>query len=204
MMPARFFRIAGVVAPLCALLSATTALTQKNQATPPKPTAPPSARPPPPRPPPLPITKKGPAPYLKGSVEKKAYALCKDRLFTGLDLLRRGLIPKLAVTDEDAIAILNALDALPSRAYNNVLHALAATSNNDPYQPTLLDKLIVRGTSQFGNATLSDRFLQQLQVKLTPLGNTAGNKVLQHISPDSVERLKYWGGWKQLARSLGW
>lgn len=136
-----------------------------------------------------------PAAYLKNEPERRAYQFCKDKLFTGTSW-RHGI--DLAVTDMDTLAILDKLETLPAGSYNNVLHALAATRESDAWTPTLLDKFVVRGTSQFGHAALSDRFCEQLRRKCEGLGNTPENKILRHISPDSVDKLKGWASWAKL------
>ncbi len=136
-----------------------------------------------------------PASYLRDDAERNVYRQCKDLLFTGASWTR-GL--DAAVTDRDALGIMDKLETLPPASYNRVLHALAATKESDPFTPTLLDKFIVRGTSQFGGATLSDRFCEQLKRKCESLGDVPENKILRHVSPDSVDRLKGWANWAKL------
>jgi len=150
----------------------------------------------PPRPAPSPLTKQ-PATYLTSEAERAAYASIERKLWTGTSWAR-GI--DLAVTDEDTKAILDELDKLTPASYNRVLHALAATKGADAATPTLLDKLVVRGTSGFGGGALSVRFCEQLEKKCGALGSTPENKILSHISPDSVDRLKSWAGWGRLAR----
>jgi hypothetical protein len=142
-----------------------------------------------------------PQSYLKDREAREAYEFIERKLWTGASLLR-GI--DMAVTDEDARAVLDRLDALSSKDYAGVLHALAATraSGDDERTPTLLDKLIVRGTSQFGNATLSDRFCRQLERKLGPEPEP-DRRILRHVSPDSVERLKGWASFRRLLDAFG-
>ncbi len=143
-------------------------------------------------PPPAPLTR-APQSYLGDRAARDAYQRIERLLWTGASWTR-GI--DLAVTDADTLAVLDVLETLTPAQYNAVLHALAATRvRDDPWCPTLLDKFIVRGTSQFGNAALSDRFCQQLMRKLQ---GEPDNKILRHISPDSVDRLKGWAGWQQL------
>lgn len=142
-------------------------------------------------PPPVPLTR-GPGAYLAGRVEREAYDYIERRLWTGRSWTR-GI--DLAVTDTDTLEIMDKLETLTPKQYNNVLHALAATRNDEAWAPTLLDKFIVRGTSQFGHAALSHRFCDQL---LRKLQGEPDNRIFRHISPDSVDRLKAWAGWQQL------
>ena len=140
---------------------------------------------------PVPLTG-APASYLADRVEREAYEFIERKLWTGSSWAR-GI--DLAVTDQDTLAVLDRLETLSPRQYNHVLHALAATKTAEALAPTLLDKLIVRGTSQFGHAALSDRFCEQLKRKLE---NEPENRILRHISPQSVDRLKNWADFQRL------
>jgi peptidoglycan hydrolase-like protein with peptidoglycan-binding domain len=136
-----------------------------------------------------------PASYLTSETERRTYEEVKRLLFTGASW-RYGL--DAAVTNQDTLAILDKLETLQPASYNRLLHALAATKEDDPFNPTLLDKFVNRGTSQFGNATLSLRFCEQLERKYRPLGASPETKIMTHISPDSVSRLEGWAGWGRL------
>lgn len=134
-----------------------------------------------------------PSSYLKNRTEREAYDFVERKLWTGASL-GRGI--DLAVTDADTLAVLDRLETLAPASYNHVLHALAATKvEGEPLAPSVLDKLIVRGTSQFGNAALSSRFGDQL---LRKLEGQEDARILRHISPDSVDRLKGWASFQKL------
>jgi hypothetical protein len=139
-------------------------------------------------PPPEPLTA-SPQSFLRNAAEREAYDSIKQKLWTGW--------ADWAVTNDEARAVLDKLDTLPPESYSRVLHALAATRTDDGRMPTLLDKLIRRGTSQAFNVRLSDRFCQQLTDKL---GNwpEPDRRILSHVSPDSVDQLKGWAQWAAL------
>jgi peptidoglycan hydrolase-like protein with peptidoglycan-binding domain len=147
---------------------------------------------------PDPLTR-APSAYLHNSTERAAYDFIENKLWTGQRFLRIDL----AVTNDDTLRILDKLNELPPSSYNNVLHALAATKGDGDFEPTLLDKFIVRGTSDFGNSALSRRFCEQLEAKLTQLGDTPENKIFRHISPDSVDQLQSWSGFQSLVNLIG-
>ncbi|MFC1705197.1 peptidoglycan-binding protein [Planctomycetota bacterium] len=137
--------------------------------------------------------------YLHTQEEREAYAFCERKVWTGSSW-SRGI--DLAVTDDDTKAVLDRLDTLSPSSYGRVLHALAATRTDSPKTPTALDKLIRRGTSQTFNVRLSERFCQQLTDKLGTEPEPE-RRILRHISPDSVDRLKGWASWANLLNLFG-
>ncbi len=146
---------------------------------------------------PAPVPLRGtPQSYLRNATERQAYESIERKLWTGASW-SRGL--DAAVTDADTLAVLDKLETLPPASYNRVLHAMAATRvEGEPFAPTLLDKFITRGTSQPFNATLSSRFCDQMTRKLEGHSGQPDNRILRHVSPDSVDQLKGWAGWGRL------
>ncbi len=146
-----------------------------------------------------PLTR-SPRSYLRTSAERSAYKLCEQKLFTGASW-RFGLDP--AVTDEDTTAVLDKLDTLPPASYSRLIHALAATRVDEGMNPTLLDKLIRRGTGgHVFERGLSRRFAQQLVDKLASEPEEARN-ILPHVSPDNADYLVRDSGRDDLVQLLG-